>query len=357
MAFQVLGYLLEKRVGKSFEEIIQDQIFSKIHLNDTTIFAPQDSSQGVIPVSKEASGWSTRNRNTASVLQYFIQIHLYILTLYSNSSRSIFSSTRDLAAAGQAILDSRLLSPAQTRRWLKPVAQTSNPANSMSAPWSIYSESSAYSETGIMVDVYNILSTEGHKDGLYSSYLGLVPSYGVGFAILSADTESPADLNPQADYLSGVVEGLTHLAASQAVENFKGAYSDSSSRSNSSISVSVDKLPGLSIEDFINRGVDFKQTLAELLDIKNGTDLSIRLFPTERVPNGEKGFKQAFRAVFQDKTALADAGTATCISWMDVDKLQYNGHGLDEFVFTLDSSGKAVDVEIPALQATLKREN
>ena len=49
-----------------------------------------------------------------------------------------------------------------------------------------------------MVDVYTVLSNEGFNEGLYSSYLGLVPDFGVGFAILSADTVAPADLNAHA---------------------------------------------------------------------------------------------------------------------------------------------------------------
>lgn len=65
MAFDVLGYLLEKRLGKTFGEILQSQIFDKLKLNETTVFAPRDTSNGVIPVSKEASGWSDRNYNIA----------------------------------------------------------------------------------------------------------------------------------------------------------------------------------------------------------------------------------------------------------------------------------------------------
>ncbi|KAJ5247452.1 Beta-lactamase-like protein [Penicillium chermesinum] len=320
-AFQLLGYLLERRGGKPFQEILQAQILDKLGLNETTVFAPVDSSQGVIPVSKEASGWSTRKQDRTA---------------------SMFSSAKDLSVVGQAILDSRLLSPAQTRRWLKPVSLTSNPANSMSTPWGIYSVTSNYNDTGFMVEIFNILSNEGNGDGLYSSYLGLVPSYGVGFAILSADTESPADLNAHADYLSSVIKGLTSIAISQAAENFGGAYANLTGDFNSSITVGVDELPGLFVNEFVSNGVDFRNTLAELLNIHNGTDRS--------------NSKQAFRAVYQDKTAFADAGTATCISWMDVERLQYNGHGLDEFTFALNTDGKAVGVEIPALGLTLGKQ-
>jgi hypothetical protein len=42
---------------------------------------------------------------------------------------------------------------------------------------------------------------------------------------------------------------------------------------------------------------------------------------------------------------VADAGTPTCVSWMDVENLVYGGQFLDKYVFELDESGKAKAVE------------
>lgn len=268
----------------------------------------------------------------------------------------MFSSARDLAIAGKAILGSELLSSAQTRRWLKPFSHTSNPANSIGAPWDIYS-GGKYPNSS-MIDVYTVLSNEGEDEGLYSSYIGLVPDYGIGFAILSADTVSPADLNAHADYMQNIMDGVVTTATEQAVSNFGGGYTDK--RTNSSISITYDShgsLPGIWMKDFISNGVDFKDTLADIMGMDNGTVLSIRLYPTQRTEEGYHCHrsKQAFRAVLQDKTALADAGTPTCVSWMDVDKLQFGERGLDEFIFTVDSADKALSVEIPALNVTLTR--
>lgn len=263
----------------------------------------------------------------------------------------MFSSIKNLAIAGKAILNSTLLSSSQTHRWLKPVSHTSNPANSLGAPWIIYSDGD-YPNTS-MIDVYSILSNEGSNEGLYSSYLGLVPDYGVGYVILSADTVSPADLNAHADYMEVVLEGIIKSSLKQAAQNFGGAYA--ASNLNSSIIVAYDELPGLFIEGFASNGTDFRETLAKLNGISNATDLSIRLYPTQLIQQNGSESKQAFRAVFQDKTELEDAGTATCVSWMNLDRLQYAGHGLDEFVFTLNSEGKVLSVEIPALDVILER--
>jgi hypothetical protein len=89
-----------------------------------------------------------------------------------------------------------------------------------------------------MVDVYTVLSNERYTESLYSSYLGLVPDFGVGFAILSADTEAPTDLNAQADSIGDVVlEALMVTAIEQAAGNFGGVYKLAAI--NSSITVSL----------------------------------------------------------------------------------------------------------------------
>ncbi|KAJ5445148.1 Beta-lactamase-related protein [Penicillium cf. griseofulvum] len=331
MAFQVLGYIVEKRTGKPFNKVLQHDIFNVLGMTETSIFAPDKSTAGIIPVSKEASGWLGRHEG-------------------DKASKSIFSSIKDLATAGQAILNSTLLTRPQTNRWFKPVSHTSNPANSIGSPWVIYSAGS-YPNTS-MVDIYTVLSNEGNDQSLYSSYLGLVPDFGVGFVILSADNEAPADLNAHADIIGDVVLGaLMKTAIEQAAKNFGGAYK--ASEINSSIAVEYDSLPGLYIQEFVSNGTDFRATLAGIMGIARPADLSIRLYPAQLVEEFGSGSRQAFRAVFQDMTELADNGTSTCVSWLDLDRLQYGGRGLDEFIFSLDQSGRAVSVEIPALRVSL----
>jgi hypothetical protein len=50
--------------------------------------------------------------------------------------------------------------------------------------------------------------------------------------------------------------------------------------------------------------------------IKPGA-LLFRLYPT----NLQGGRKLSFRAIRQDGDALADAGTPTCVIWMDIEDL------------------------------------
>lgn len=270
----------------------------------------------------------------------------------------MFSSLDNLARVGQSIMNSTLLTTAQTNRWLKPATHTANPANSIGYPFVIYSGGD-YPKTSPMVDVYTILSNEGYQESLYSSYMGLVPDWGVGYAILSADTESPADLNAHADYMQEALDGVVKSAITQAAENYCGTYASAGS-SNSTLSIGYKERVGwgIYIDDFVSNGQNYRETLSKVLGVSNKTDLSIRLYPIGLSEGLKTGSKQSFRAVLQDKTELADNGTPTCVSWMKVDRYQYNDHGLDEFIFSLNSEGKAVSIEVPALEVTLqKKEN
>lgn len=57
MAFQLLGYIVEKRTGKPFNEVLQHDIFDVLGMTETSIFAPNTTTTGIIPVGEEASGW------------------------------------------------------------------------------------------------------------------------------------------------------------------------------------------------------------------------------------------------------------------------------------------------------------
>lgn len=351
-AFQILGYVVESITGKPFETTLSTKILEPLGINQTTLSTPKTSTSGVIPINKTASGWSSNYGDEAPYVQ-FRNISGIISPSQltpSSSAISMFSSVRDLAIAGKAILSSALLPTSLTNRWLKPVTHTSNPANSLGLPWIIYSAGNYPNAS--MIDIY----TAYDNFGLYSSYLGLVPDYNVGFAILAADTVSNADLNAHADIVGEVIiEALIKIALSNAKSAFSGTYT--ASGLNSSISISVDTLPGMIIDSFISNGTDFRKPLATLYNVDEYNALSMRLYPTHlSTTTTSGGSTLAFRAVYQDENEFADAGTPTCVSWRDVDKYKYGGAALDLFIFELDVSGKVIGVEIPALRVTLAKD-
>ncbi|KAL3443473.1 hypothetical protein BJX65DRAFT_311802 [Aspergillus insuetus] len=197
-----------------------------------------------------------------------------------------------------------------------------------------------------MVDVYTALSDEGYNESLYSSYLGIVPDFA------SASPSSPPTPRLRPISMRTPTLSVMITAIEQVAKNFGGAYKCSAS--NSSITVQYDALPVLYIAEFISNGTDFRETLSKLLGIADSADLSIRLYPSQLESFSASGSRQAFRAVFQGKSELADYGTPTCVSWLSLDKFHYGGRALDEFVFELDQGGRAVEVEILALQWNFK---
>ena len=258
---------------------------------------------------------------------------------------------KDLSTAGAAILSSRLLPSAATRRWLKPVSHTSNLVNSVGRPWIIYSATADQDPINPVVEVFTSYSTIGH----YASYIGLVPDYNVGYTILAADQNGAPDLNAYADIVAALVPALEANAYLSAKQNFGGSYTSN----NDQVTIAVnDSLPGMAFTSLTVNGTDIKARYAQLLDI-NPNAFSFTLYPTNlQTAAGDDGHSRvAFRAVFQDEDALVDAGTPTCVSWQDVDTLTSGTRALDLVVFTVDEDGRAVSLEVPALSLTMAREN
>lgn len=262
----------------------------------------------------------------------------------------MYTTLSNLSTAGTAILSSTLLPHALTRRWFQPVTHTSNLVNLVGRPWEIYTDTIKITDR-----VINTFTKLGDI-GLYSSYLGLTPDYNVGFAILAADEEKAPDLNAYADIIAGTMLPALEIAArEEAKAVYTGSYQTKNRTQNSSLTITIDdEKPGMSVASFNINGTDIRALLAELNTI-GPSALDFRLYPTNLRSNSGFAEKVAFRAVFQDEHAFADAGTPTCITWMGVDRLKYAGVALDEFVFVLGEGGRAEAVEFRGLGAELER--
>lgn len=289
-----------------------------------------------IPSNTFASGFTTNFGDSAA-----------------GASGGLYSTIHDISLAGSTILRSDLLPRVITNRWLKPISSTSNIANIVGRPWTIFSNR-LYRNAGPVIDIY----TQVGSIGQYSSYLGLAPDFGVGFAILAADAsaETGPDLNAYADAIgAALVPALVKTSLEQATLAYAGEYlrgDNSLGRANAHVKIEVPtempQLGGLALTEFSLSEKDAFQGIAEAYGIEK-EKLSVRLYPTDlRTDLGDGRYKVAFRAVVEDMGASADAGTPTCISWQGVGARTRGNVVLDRVEFVIDRKGSALSVGLPA---------
>lgn len=247
-----------------------------------------------------------------------------------------------MAAFGRAILNSTLLPPDITRRWMKPVSHTSSIGYGVGTPWEILSFGNERP-----IDLY----TKSGDLGVYSSVLALSPDHGVGFALMGAGASTHVSLALASDLVSGIlIPALEQSAKNQAARRFAGTYA--LDNVNSTITLVTDDGPGLLVTNWINNSSNMFTAFMALNGMTDPSQLSIRLYPTGLESPG----RISFRAVIPPNLPTGPGPfTKSCITWFTVDSQVYGSVGIDEFVFNLDPSGNAVSVSPRALRTTLKR--
>lgn len=260
--------------------------------------------------------------------------------LTSLSALSFVSSMKDLARAGHSILAADLLSPAITRRWLRPMTDTSNLRNGVGRPWEAY-------RAGKNIRPIMDALTKSGTIGKYASYFGLTTDFNAGFAILAHDSsveDRKLDLNVHADIVSEVIGYFQQIAHEETEVRYAGKFESKNAQATFN---TTDNGYGLVVQKLMVNGVNVKDRTAQKLGIQ-AKDLDFRVYPS----NVQTDRQHQWIAVFQDRTALVDMGTPTCITWQEV------GAGAEiHVVFTTDKKGHVVGVEIPQMDVKMERVN
>jgi hypothetical protein len=268
-----------------------------------------------------------------------------IACLHISSAGAIFSSPKDMASFGRAILSNALVDPVITRRWLKPATHTSSLRFSVGAPWEIYSFS-----TPRRIDLY----TKAGDIGMYSSFLGLSPDHDAGFTVLVAGENSHQMTSTISELVADILlPSLDNVAKNQALERFVGTYALTSDTFNSSITITADDGPGLRVEEWISNSVDMYETLMTLQHVTDRSAISIRLQPNGLQTSDRVGFSGVIYALPIPPNTGPILGS--CISWIALESLIYANIGLSEFEFGLDDRGDAMSISPRALRVTLPR--
>lgn len=277
----------------------------------------------------------------------------------------MYSNVVDMLAFAEAILSNKLLSPAATRKWLKPATSTSSWGYLVGHPWEILRSDNLTSD-GRLIDIY----TKSGDLGLYHSLTVLIPDYDVVISILMGG-EEVSQMSAPTIILSSVLEAL--LPAVEAVgradaeDLYTGVYEDEDT--NSTISFTTDSGPGLVITDWQVRGFNVLNhtliySIASLETLLSGKDVEprpvdARVYPT----NIRHGKQMAFRGIFDvvDSEARASLESriffknGTCLSMFEQDKMVYNYLSLDEFVFVSGDKGEIKSVRSPGFNVTMTK--
>ncbi|KAJ4300249.1 hypothetical protein N0V88_002921 [Collariella sp. IMI 366227] len=99
-----------------------------------------------------------------------------------------FTSLGDLHRFGDAVLQNKLLSPVQNRKWLEPVTATSSSGLLIGQPWEIFRAEDVTSDSR-MVEIY----TESGDLISYHSIFVLIPDYDLVATLLVAGPGGPSE--------------------------------------------------------------------------------------------------------------------------------------------------------------------
>ncbi|KAL5041611.1 hypothetical protein BDW71DRAFT_211992 [Aspergillus fruticulosus] len=327
-AFVLLGYILEALTGQSYDELVEGRLIERLNLTRSSSSKPADE-LGIIPGLPNVTIWDVDLGNIIP-------------------TGGIYSSTKDLNALGRAILNSELLSPAMTRRWLKPRAHTADPAFSVGGPWEIFTLTEPR-----VIDLY----TKSGDLGSYSSMMGFSPDHDVGFTILAAGQGTHNTVWALGDLISTIIiPALDAAGKEEAAPRFAGTYGSG----NDTLKIITDDGPGLKVTEWKSKGKDMLESLNMLQWGGPYEDIDVRLYPSGLKSPGQAGQKSqtmvSFRSVVSSPVPVqAGPMTRTCLAWLAVDGQVYGSVGIDEFVFQVGEDGDAVRVSPRVLRTSLDR--
>ncbi|KAL2128281.1 hypothetical protein VTI74DRAFT_9393 [Chaetomium olivicolor] len=325
MAFQLLGYAVEKITSKSFPSLVEKKLLKPLKLHRTFLTKPINDSNALV-----LDGWDLEFGDEAPGGGYY-------------------SSPSDITTIGRSILSSTLLPPATTRRWLKPITHTARLPLSVGRPWEINRLNLPISNTRASnvtraLDVY----TKGGAMGQYRTLIALSPDHGTGFTLFVGGPAAAATRDLLQRRLSEVWFGAAEQAGrEEAAAVYGGNYTlpDGSAAE----FLLRDEEPGLFLSKMVSNGTDILALMGPIIDMPEGMKLGAWLFPMGLAGKNTV----AFRAVLGVQGVLAGE---TCSSWGSLDLIIYGGYSAHLFIFELGKDGKAVAVEVPVLKKTLRRE-
>ncbi|CVK91435.1 uncharacterized protein FMAN_09542 [Fusarium mangiferae] len=338
----LLGLVIEAAEDMPYEDVIKRDILDVVGMKHTYVDKTPPMDDLFIPVKEPT--WN-------ATLAVF------------DSAGGIFSSVSDMLLLADGILSNKFLTPVQTRKWMKPEANTASWGYQVGGPWEILRGDNITSD-GRLIDIY----TKSGDLGLYHSQTVLIPDYDIVISIMTGGLEASANSFVTGTILSKVLQNLLpaieKVGRDDTKEAFVGDYEDKDT--NSTITFAMDSGPGLKIKSWQVRGFDVLNNIGNYnfnaLESNASTEtpyVDARMYPS----NLNKKGQTAWRAVFDRTNSTADAEydselffkDGACQTWFQQDRMVYDYLPLDLFVFVEGEEGVSEAVKSPAFNVTLTK--
>jgi CubicO group peptidase (beta-lactamase class C family) len=193
MAYSILAFALENITGNAFNSTFQSAIIEPLGLSSTYLSPPSNISHAFVPYNLSYSGFLWDTYDEAPAAGYYFSI-------------------ADLRTPGRAILDSTLLPPSITRRWLKPVSFTGSPNVSVGAPSKTLCAPLVSERTSWMY-------TKGGHYGQFISARLLLPDWDIGYTVHANEQQVSLAVNTVSNIVAEVVVAVALEAAAATEAN------------------------------------------------------------------------------------------------------------------------------------------
>ncbi|KAI3321865.1 beta-lactamase/transpeptidase-like protein [Xylariaceae sp. AK1471] len=341
VAFTLLGYAQQAITGTPVSSAISNNIFEALGMSHSS-FNVTPTSGGVIPggnASAPGVGWSD---DLGPI----------------SPAGSIYSSASDMVKAGQAILQSTLLSPGRTRRWFKPLIQTGYLSTTVGAPWEIRSLT-------LPNQRISQISTKQGDEGTYNAALVLSPEHDLGWVVLAAGATSANSPGIREALMNSFGSLFLPMAEQQARNEadtkFAGTFADAATNSSVTILAEPSGGPGLAVTSLISYGAQVIGPESPLIQIYNAGQ-SARLYPSNlratsvlKDGSGTYDSRLGFRATYFNATQPNAIQDPCLLAWTALGAPLYGQVALDDWVFEMQEDGQAEFLDVRLLRTRMQR--
>lgn len=324
IAFELLGVVIERVAGQSYESYIEQAIFKPLNMSKTTLSLPPDEA-GVIPsrpnywdvdegIQKPTGGIYSSSRDMSKYLRY-------VLTHYNGITHAL--------------------------NWVNPVSPARGLHSFYGLPWEIFQTDRVLENSRRTV---RFITKAGGLPG-YTSVIIVAPEYDLGFTIFVAGNGEL--LSQLRNIVTKFIRPAEQLAIRQLNSRYAGTYASSDSGLNSSVTLVADQR-GLVITEFISNSSDILRFGIAKQWFPKGS--FAQLLPTllYRNAKAQKGEEWRFQPVEERGSDEGEIWDDFCIT--DMDGPFYAGVPLDNFVFWDESKeGSFKTLELSAFRVNLTR--